>query len=92
MKIVALEPYSFYILNKAIETSPFPIMLKCAELTPLYKKDVPLHKKNYRPISVLSCISEVFEGLMKDELVMVLMEFCHITCPILEEDMGVIAY
>ncbi len=34
----------------------------------MYKKGDPLDKANYRPISVLPCISKVFEGLMLDQL------------------------
>ena len=37
-------------------------------MTRLYQKVDPLDKANYRPISVLPCISKVFEGLMLDQL------------------------
>ncbi len=41
IKMVALELSTAftYLINMAFETSQFPIMLKCAEVTPLYKKD-----------------------------------------------------
>ncbi len=41
--------------------------LKLAEITPLHKKDI--HDKcNYRPVSVLPCISKLFEGVLLDQL------------------------
>ncbi len=57
-----------YIVNKAIKTSSFLNNLKCAQVTPVYKRGDPLDKANYRPISVLPFISKVFEGLMLDQL------------------------
>ncbi len=52
------------LVNKSIETSTFPDMLKRAEVTPVFKKNNALDKKNYRPISILPCMSKVFEGLL----------------------------
>ncbi len=49
--------YITYIVKKAIKTSSFPNNLKCAEVTPVYKKGDPLDKANYRQIIVLPCIS-----------------------------------
>ena len=42
--------------------------LKLADITPVFKKKNPLHKVNYRPVSVLLGISEVFENLMQKQL------------------------
>lgn len=57
-----------YLINMCIKTSKFPEMLKYAEVSPIYKKDDPLDKKNYRPISVLPCLSKVFESVIIDQM------------------------
>ena len=50
--------------NKSIETGYFPDSLKEANITPIFKKDDPLDKSNYRPVSILPLISKVFERLI----------------------------
>ena len=42
---------SYYLLTKQ----------KISSVTPVFKKDDRMEKKNYRPISVLSCLSKVLE-------------------------------
>ena len=37
--------------------------LKLADITPVYKKKDPTLAKNYRPVSVLSTVSKVFERI-----------------------------
>ena len=56
------------IINTSIEHNSFPDTLKKAEIGPVYKKDDRLVKNNYRPVSVLTGISKVFEYLMNDQL------------------------
>ena len=46
----------------------FPDRLKEAQVTPLFKKNDPLDKKNYRPVSVLTNISKVFEKVICEQL------------------------
>ena len=59
---------SFYlIVNHCLMSSRFP-NLKHAELTPIYKKGDPLSKSNYRPVSVLTCQSKLFENLIIRQL------------------------
>ena len=48
-------------INKSIETGYFPDNLKEANITPIFKKDDPLDKSDYRPVSILPLISKVFE-------------------------------
>ena len=50
--------------NTSIKTGIFPQNQKLADVTPIFKKDVKLSKKNYRPVSVLSALSKIFEKLM----------------------------
>ena len=46
----------------------FPEILKIAEITPIYKKANPFEKDNYRPRSILSNISRIFERIMHNQL------------------------
>ena len=46
----------------------FPDELKPADVTSIYKKDDPNKSKNYRPVSVLSVVSKVFEKIMHDQI------------------------
>ena len=48
-------------MNKSIESCEFPNKLKKADVSPIFKNDDGTNKKNYRPISVLSALSKVFE-------------------------------
>ena len=57
-----------YMVNECIRTSSFPDLLKRAEVTPIYKKDDMLLKTNYRPVSILPCLSKIFEGLFLKQL------------------------
>ena len=57
-----------FIINKCIIDSSFPDDLKLADVIPLFKKDDMLNKQNYRPVSILSCISKVFERLLIEQL------------------------
>ena len=54
-------------INKSIETCYFPDSLKEANITPIFKKDDPLDKSNYRPIGILPLISKVFERLIYNQ-------------------------
>ena len=42
----------------------FPNFLKLADVTPSRKKDRIGLKENYRPVSILSTLSKVFEKIM----------------------------
>jgi hypothetical protein len=46
----------------------FPDKLKKAQVTPLYKKNGPLLKTNYRPVSVLCIFSKIFEKILEQQL------------------------
>ena len=47
------------LINLYINTGVFPDSLKVAEVTPIHKKNDPLNKSNYRPVSVLPIFSKV---------------------------------
>lgn len=56
------------LINMSIKQSIFPESLKCAQVTPIFKKNDMLNKKNYRPVSVLPCISKIFEAILIDQM------------------------
>jgi hypothetical protein len=57
-----------YICNKSISMVIFPDHLKYAIVKPLYKKAYKSSMTNYRPISLLTAISKIFETAMYHRL------------------------
>ena len=55
-------------LNKSINSSTFPAILKLADMIPVYKRDCQYEKSNYRPISVLPNLSKIFEKVLYDQI------------------------
>ena len=51
------------LINNAMRMNVFPETMKCAELSPIYKKDDNLLKKHFRPVSVLTGISKLYESI-----------------------------
>ena len=58
-----------YIINKSIENGIFPNELKLARVVPIFKSGDPTSICNYRPISVLSFFSKIFEKYMYNHVV-----------------------
>ena len=56
------------IINESIKENVFPSQAKIAAILPFFKKDDRLNKKNYRPISILSSISKIFEKVLKNQI------------------------
>ena len=56
------------IFNKGILQGTFPSSMKLAVVSPVYKKKDPFNKENYRPISVLTALSKVFEKAIELQL------------------------
>ena len=54
--------------NNCVAIGIFPECFKTAGVIPTYKKDKPTEKTNYRPISILSNTSKVYERLMYDNM------------------------
>ena len=56
-------------INQSLKTTgEFPGSLKLGNLTPIYKKDDPLDKSNYRPVSILPLLSKVYERIIYKQL------------------------
>ena len=51
-------------INKCISIKSFPDELKVADVIPVFKKEDPSNKANYRPISLLPIISKIFERVL----------------------------
>ena len=56
------------IVNQSFEVGIFPNKLKVGKVNPLYEKDSSDNPSNYRPISILSVFSKIFEKLMYKRL------------------------
>ena len=56
--------FIFSNLNCCINTSSYPLLLKRADINPVHKKDSKSEKYKYRPFSILSNISKVYEKIM----------------------------
>ena len=52
------------VINQSLNTGIFPTSFKIAKVLPLFKKGDPLIMENYRPISLLPCISKIFEKVV----------------------------
>ena len=50
-----------FLGNDSLASGNFPEKLKLARITPVFKKDSRFDEDNYRPISVLSNFSKLFE-------------------------------
>lgn len=57
-----------HIINLSLMDGIFPTELKIAKVLPLFKNGDPSQLKNYRPVSILSTISKIFEKIMYTRL------------------------
>ena len=53
---------------KSIKQNKFPNELKIADITPIFKKENPLDKTNYRPISRIPTVSKFFKRILFNQL------------------------
>ena len=68
-----IKPFK-YICNLSLKNGVFPETLKVAKVTPIFKSGEEELVNNYRPISVLSCFSKIFERVMYNRLYSFLVE------------------
>ena len=67
-----IKPFSAIIsqlFNESIITGVFPSILRSARIVPIFKKGNCESVQNYRPISILSFTSKLFEKLMYKRLI-----------------------
>ena len=58
-----------YLINKSFETGIFPDELKIAKIVPIFKSGDKTLVSNYRPMSVLSFFSKIFETILYNHLI-----------------------
>jgi hypothetical protein len=63
-----LSPILAHLVNLSLTQGFFPHELKVARVVPLFKSDDPTFFTNYRPVSILSVISKIFERVMHTRL------------------------
>ena len=56
------------LFNDSVIDGTFPPELKIGEITPVYKANDQTLKSNYRPITILSAISKIYERLMFEQV------------------------
>ena len=66
--IEVLAPLLTQLFNLFLSTGRFPDSWKIARVAPIHKKGPKDDRSNYRPISVLSVISRLFEKLVFGQL------------------------
>ena len=64
-----LVPILTKIINISYNNNIFPDCMKKASITPIYKKDDSDIIANYRPISILPCLSKIMERSASNQLI-----------------------
>ena len=58
-----------HLINKSLLEGIFPSRWKTAKIVPVLKKGDKMQADNYRPISLLSCVSKILEKVVQKQLV-----------------------
>jgi hypothetical protein len=64
----SLAPSMTSLFNKVIQKSTFPDIWKEANVSPVHKKGSRQNIRNYRPISLLSCVGKVLEKIIFNKI------------------------
>jgi len=56
------------LINTNVGNNVYPDTLKLADVNPAHKKEARINPENYRPISVLTSTSKVFERVLHDQI------------------------
>ena len=63
-----ISPTLFLIINKCILNGTVPDEMKVSKIKPLFKKGDATLLNNHRPISLLPCVSKIFERVLFNQL------------------------
>ena len=63
-----VEPLTNIQNIEIIDNKKFQSRLKCADITPIFKKLDCISVKNYRPVSILPVVSKIFERIMQKQI------------------------
>ena len=69
VKHLLAEPISF-LVNESFACGVFPDILKSAVITLIFKKDDPMIVSNYRRISVLHWLSQIFKKSISKRIIL----------------------
>lgn len=63
-----IENYLLFIFNTILTTSHYPELWKTSRIVPIKKNCRATGLDNFRPISILCCLSKAFEIILKDQI------------------------
>ena len=69
-----LAPVLSCVVSASLHQGKFPHKLKIAKVIPLHKGGSRAEISNYRPISLLSCFSKIFEKIMQARLLLLVLD------------------
>ena len=61
-------PLLTHIFNLCLRTGTMPLSWKSARVVPVHKKGSKFDPKNYRPISLLSCVAKLYEHFLSQQM------------------------
>ena len=64
-----LAPYLLKLLCLCLSTSSYPSCWKFVHIQPVPKKDDHSNPSNYRPLTLISCLSKVFESVLNKKII-----------------------
>ena len=56
------------LMNTCIAITTFPTSFKFADVSPIFKSDDNMNKGNFRPVSILSILSKLFESVLNEQM------------------------
>ena len=57
------------LINHSMKMKCFPSIMKFAEVTPVYRKENNLKRDNYRPLSIVTVITKLYENVLNTQMV-----------------------